>query len=88
MKSVNKKSILRLPSRITINRCQYHPYIKDEMKTDSELLKTFRNFGKMKNISRQRIYKLVEAGRFDTIEIDQVKFIILKEKSIKYKKQF
>ena len=57
------------------------------MKIDINTLKTFANFGKMKNISRQRIYRLVEAGRFDTIEIDRVKFIIMNDKAIKYKKQ-
>ena len=57
------------------------------MKIDTKSLKTFRNYGDMKNISRQRIYRLVEAGRFDTIEIDGVKFIIMNDKAIKYKKQ-
>ena len=57
------------------------------MKIDSNKLKTLPNFGKMKNISRQRIHKLVEAGRFETMEIDGVKFIIMNEKAIKYKKQ-
>jgi len=57
------------------------------MKVEIDSLKTFANFGKMKNISRQRIYRLVEAGRFDTIEIDGVKFIIMNDKAIRYKKQ-
>lgn len=57
------------------------------MQINSNKLKTVKNYGDMKNISRQRIYKLVEAGRFDTIEIDGVKFIIMNEKAIKYKKQ-
>ena len=57
------------------------------MKLDTNNLKTFANFGKLKNISRQRIYRLVEAGRFDTIEIDGVKFIVMNDKAIKYKKQ-
>ena len=57
------------------------------MKIDTEKLKTFKNFGVMKNISRQRIYRLAEAGRFDTIEIDGVKFVIINDKAIKYKKQ-
>ena len=58
------------------------------MKIDTNELKTFNNFGKLKNISRQRIYKLVEAGKFDTIEIDGVKFIVMNSKAIRYKKQF
>ena len=58
------------------------------MKIDTDTLKTFSNFGKMKNISRQRIHILVQDGRFDTIEIDGVKFIVMNDKAIKYKKQF
>ena len=57
------------------------------MKIDIDTLKTFTNFGRMKKISRQRIHILVQDGRFDTIEIDGVKFIIMNDKAIKYKKQ-
>jgi hypothetical protein len=57
------------------------------MKVNTEILKTFSNFGKMKSISRQRIHILVQNGRFDTVEIDGVKFIIMNDKAIKYKKQ-
>jgi len=56
------------------------------MKIDIDRLKTINNFGKMKNLSRQRVYQLIEIGRFDTIEIDGVKFILMNEKAIKYKK--
>ena len=58
------------------------------MKIETTQLKTFTNFGKMKNISRQRIHILVQDGKFDTIEIDGVKFIVLNDKAIKYNKQF
>ena len=57
------------------------------MKVDINKLKTFPNFGKMKNISRQRVHQFIEAGKFDTIEIDGVKFIIMNSKAVKYKKQ-
>jgi len=57
------------------------------MRIDSKVLKTFKNFGKMKNLSRQRIYQLVESGKFDSIEIDGVKFIVLNQKATKFKKQ-
>lgn len=57
------------------------------MKIDINKLKTFSNFGKLKNLSRQRVYQLIEAGRFDVVEIDGVKFIFMNEKAIKYKKQ-
>ena len=57
------------------------------MKTDINKLKTFSNFGKLKGISRQRTHILVQEGRFDTIEIDGVKFIIMNDKAKKYKKR-
>ena len=57
------------------------------MKIDITTLKTIKNFGKMKNLSRQRVYQLIEIGRFDTVEIDGVKFIVMNEKAIKYRKQ-
>jgi hypothetical protein len=57
------------------------------MKIESKTLKTFKNYGDTKNISRQRIYKLVEAGKLDSIDIDGVRFIIMNDKAIKYKKQ-
>jgi len=57
------------------------------MKMDLKALKTFNNYGKLKNLSRQRVYKLVEAGKLDSLEIDGVKFIIMNQKAIKYKKQ-
>lgn len=58
------------------------------MKVDITKLKTFTNFGKMKGISRQRIHILVNARRFNTIEIDGIQFIVMNEKALKYEKQF
>lgn len=57
------------------------------MKIDTSKLKSLPNFGKMKGLSRQRVHILVQDGRFDTIEIDGVKFIVLNDKAIKFKKQ-
>jgi len=57
------------------------------MKTDISKLKTIPNFGRMKGISKQRIYILVRDGKFDTLEIDGVKFIVLNDKALNYKKQ-
>lgn len=58
------------------------------MKVDISKLKTLPNFGKMKGLSKQRIHILVKDGRFDTIEIDGVKFIVLNDKALNYKKKF
>ena len=57
------------------------------MKIEIDKLKTIQNFGKLKELSRQRVYQLIEVGRFDTIEIDGVKFIIMNKKAVNYKKQ-
>lgn len=57
------------------------------MKIDTLKLKTLSNFGKMKGLSRQRVHILVQDGRFDTIEIDGVKFIVLNDKAENFKKQ-
>lgn len=57
------------------------------MKVDTLKLKTLPNFGKMKGLSRQRVHILVQDGRFDTIEIDGVKFIVLNDKALKFKKK-
>ena len=57
------------------------------MKTDISKLKTFTNFGKLKGISRQRIHIAVSEGKFDTLEIDGVKFIKMNDKAVTYKKQ-
>jgi hypothetical protein len=58
------------------------------MKIETNKLKTYSNFGQMKNITRQRIYRLVKAGRFETVEIDGVKFILMNNKATKYIKKF
>lgn len=57
------------------------------MKINTDKLKTYPKFGILKNISKQRVYKLVEAERLDSIEIDGVKFIIMNNKAIKYIKK-
>ena len=54
---------------------------------DITKLMTINNFAKMKNISRQRIYKTLESNHFDIVEIDGVKFVYLSEKSKNYKKK-
>ncbi len=57
------------------------------MKIDTSILRTIPNFGRMKGLSRQRIHILLKDKRFDTLEIDGVKFIILNDKALKFKAQ-
>jgi hypothetical protein len=54
---------------------------------DINKLVSIINYGNQKGISRQRVYKLIEAGKLDFIVIDGTKFIHLTEKSKNYKKQ-
>jgi len=57
------------------------------VKIDTSILRTIPNFGRMKGLSRQRIHILLKDKRFDTLEIDGVKFIILNDKALKFKAQ-
>ena len=58
------------------------------MITDISKLMTPPNFIRMKGISKQRVYILVKDGRLDILEMDGVKFIVMNEKGMNYKKQF
>lgn len=65
--------------------------IATEMKKnyyDITKLVSLKNFGKMKNLSRQRVYKLIESGKLDFVEIDGTKFVNLTKKSEGYTKQY
>lgn len=42
---------------------------------------TLSNYGKLKNLSRQHVYRLVKNGELTVIEIDGIKFIYLDEKA-------
>lgn len=53
---------------------------------DISKLRAIANFAKDKGVSRQRIYELISSKRFDVLEIDGVKFIILNEKAVNYRK--
>ncbi len=55
------------------------------MKVEITKLKTIPNFAKMKSLSRQRVHILLKDRRFDVIEIDGVKFILLNDKALKFK---
>lgn len=53
---------------------------------DISKLRAIANFAKDKGVSRQRIYELISLERFDVLEIDGVKFIILNKKAVNYRK--
>jgi len=56
------------------------------MKIDIKKLITLNNYAKLKGIARQRAYKLADSNRIDCLEIDGVKFIMLNEKALNYKR--
>jgi predicted DNA-binding transcriptional regulator AlpA len=45
------------------------------MRIDTDKLLTVRNFAAEIGISRQRLYKVIDAGRISIIEIDGIKFV-------------
>jgi len=53
---------------------------------DISTLRTPINFAKDKGVSKQRIYELIGLNRFDVVEIDGTKFIILNKKATEYRK--
>jgi hypothetical protein len=42
-------------------------------------------FAKDKSVSKQRIYELIGLNRFDVVEIDGTKFILLNKKALEYR---
>ena len=51
------------------------------MTVDTKKLLTVSNFAKLKDMSRQHIYRLVDAENLDLVKIDGVSFILLNEKA-------
>jgi len=57
------------------------------MQIDSEKLLTVTNFGKQKGLTRQHIYRLIDAGMITSILIDNILFVVLDEKADNLKRQ-
>jgi len=53
---------------------------------DITKLRAVANFAKDKGVSRQSVYEMIEKQRLDVIEVDSVKFVILNEKAVNYRK--
>lgn len=51
------------------------------MQVDTEQLITVTNFATRKGITRQHVYRLIEAGDINAITIDGINFVLLNEKS-------
>ena len=57
------------------------------MQIDSEKLITVTNFAKQKGLARQHVYRLIESGLINSIEIDQISFVVLDEKAENFQRQ-
>ena len=57
------------------------------MQVETENLFTITNFGLQKGIVRQHIYRMLEAGKLNGVEIDGVMFIIKDELSDNLERQ-
>lgn len=57
------------------------------MQIDSEKLLTVTNFAKQKGLTRQHIYRLIDAGIINSIVIDNIIFVILDKKAKNLERQ-
>ena len=53
---------------------------------ETKNLMTLNNFAKLKNIARQRAYKIVSSNKVDCIKINGVKFIIMNWEANEYQR--
>lgn len=51
------------------------------MKINIENLITISNYAKLKNLSRQHVYRLIENGELTLVKIDGISFIYMDEKA-------
>lgn len=54
------------------------------MKVEIEKLITVSNYAKQKGLSRQHVYRLASSNELTLIQIDEIAFILLDEKSEGY----
>lgn len=57
------------------------------MQINPEKLLTVTNFAKQKGLTRQHIYRLIDAGSINSISIDNILFVIMDEKAENFKRQ-
>lgn len=58
--------------------------MKNKM-VDITKLRSPQNFANDKGVVRQLIYRMMDKGLLDTIDIDGTRFIILNQKAIEYR---
>jgi hypothetical protein len=54
------------------------------MNINIENLITISNYSKIKDLTRQHVYRLIRSGALTLVTIDGVKFIYLDEKSMEF----
>ena len=52
---------------------------------DITKLRSPQNFANDKGVARQLIYRMMDEGKLDTIDIDGTRFIILNQKALEYR---
>jgi hypothetical protein len=57
------------------------------MQINPDKLLTVTNFAKQKGLTRQHIYRLIDAGLINSISIDNILFVVMDEKAKKFKRQ-
>jgi uncharacterized protein YqfB (UPF0267 family) len=57
------------------------------MQLDSEKLITITNFAKQKGLTRQYVYRLIDSGIFNSIQIDGIQFVVLDDLAENFKRQ-
>jgi hypothetical protein len=57
------------------------------MKIDTKKLITISNYAKLKNLTRQHVYRLVLSSEINEIKIDDVSFIYLDDKALSFERK-
>lgn len=57
------------------------------MKINTEKLLTVSNYSKLKNLSRQHVYRLINNNELTLVKIDGISFIYMDEKAIDFVKK-
>jgi hypothetical protein len=51
------------------------------MRVETEKLVTVTNFAKLKGLARQHVYRLIESGVLNSVNIDGINFVLIDDKS-------
>lgn len=57
------------------------------MKINTEKLLTVSNYSKLKNLSRQHVYRLINNNELTLVKIDGISFIYMDEKAVDFVKK-